>query len=96
MDFSANELVRFQKFMDENHEIIKEIMTTPILFVQGCNDRLVKSKSTFELFDDVGVKDKTLLSIPSKAMSAAVPAKAMAATVPIIMGMVIPEVMNVM
>lgn len=64
MDFSANELVRFQKFMDENHEVIKGITSTPVLFVQGCNDRLVKSKSTFELFDEVGVKDKTLLSIP--------------------------------
>lgn len=64
MDFSANELIRFQKFMNENQEMVKGITTTPILFVQGCNDRLVKSKSTFELFDEVKAKDKTLLSIP--------------------------------
>lgn len=64
VDFSAKELVRFQKFMNENHEVIKNITKTPVLLVQGCNDRLVKSSATFELFDDILVKDKTFLSVP--------------------------------
>lgn len=64
VDFSAKELVRFQKFMNENHEVVKSITKTPVLLVQGCNDRLVKASATFELFDDISVKDKTFLSVP--------------------------------
>ncbi len=64
VDFSAKELVRFQKFMNENHEITKAITNKPILLVQGCNDELVKSNSTWELFNELLVKDKTFLSVP--------------------------------
>ena len=64
VNFSAKELVRFQKFMNENHEIIKAITKMPIFLVQGCNDELVKSNSTWELFNEMLVKDKTFLSVP--------------------------------
>ncbi len=64
VDFSAKELVRFQKFMNENHEITKAITNKPILLIQGCNDELVKSNSTWELFNQILVKDKTFLSVP--------------------------------
>lgn len=64
LDYSAKELLHFQKFMNENHEIVQAITKTPILLVQGCNDRLVKSTASFELFDELPVKDKTFLSVP--------------------------------
>lgn len=63
LEFSPEELIRFQKFMNENHEVIKAITATPVLIVQGCDDRLVKAHSTWELFDDLLVKDKTFLSL---------------------------------
>lgn len=64
LDFSPNELIRFQKFMNENHEVIKAITTTPVLVVQGSDDQLVKSRSTWELFSELLVKDKTFLTVP--------------------------------
>ncbi|HEY9680477.1 MAG TPA: alpha/beta fold hydrolase [Oculatellaceae cyanobacterium] len=64
LNYSAKELLRFQKFMNENHEVVQAITKTPVLLVQGCDDRLVKSAASFELFDELPVKDKTFLSLP--------------------------------
>jgi hypothetical protein len=64
LDYSAKELLRFQKFMNENHEVVQAITKTPVLLMQGCDDRLVKSTASFELFDELAVKDKTFLSVP--------------------------------
>ncbi|HEY9718786.1 MAG TPA: alpha/beta fold hydrolase [Trichormus sp.] len=66
MDLSAKELIQFQKFMNENHEAAKNIKETPVLFVQGTQDRLVKPEGTWELFNEVTTQDKYFLAVPSE------------------------------
>ncbi len=65
-NLSAEELLRFQKFMNENHEMAKQITKTPVLFVQGCEDRLVKPEGTWELFNEQPTRDKTFIAVPSE------------------------------
>jgi alpha-beta hydrolase superfamily lysophospholipase/thiol-disulfide isomerase/thioredoxin len=66
MDLSAKELIQFQKFMNENHEAAKNIKDTPVLFVQGTQDRLVKPEGTWELFNELTTPDKYFLAVPSE------------------------------
>jgi alpha-beta hydrolase superfamily lysophospholipase/thiol-disulfide isomerase/thioredoxin len=66
MNLSAKELVQFQKFMNENHDAAKEISKTPVLFVQGSEDRLVKPEGTWDLFNEQATELKTFLAVPSE------------------------------
>lgn len=63
-NLSAKELLRFQKFMNENHEMAKRITRTPVLFVQGSEDQLVKPEGTWELFNEQPTRDKTFIAVP--------------------------------
>lgn len=58
MDLSPKELVQFQNFMNDNFEAAKKINTTPVLFVQGCKDKLVRPKGTEELFNALNTEDR--------------------------------------
>jgi alpha-beta hydrolase superfamily lysophospholipase len=60
MNLSPRELIQFQGFMNQNHEIAKEIKNTPVLIVQGCNDRLVRPEGTVELYNELATPDKQL------------------------------------
>jgi alpha-beta hydrolase superfamily lysophospholipase/thiol-disulfide isomerase/thioredoxin len=66
MNLSAKELVQFQKFMNENHDAAKEISKTPVLFVQGTEDKLVKPEGTWDLFNEQATELKTFLAVPSE------------------------------
>ncbi|CAN5590479.1 hypothetical protein BH10CYA1_BH10CYA1_10210 [soil metagenome] len=60
LNLSANELLQFQHFMNQNHKCAKLIEVTPVLFVQGCRDKLVKPQGTVELFNELATKDRQL------------------------------------
>jgi acylglycerol lipase len=63
MNLSPIELITFQKFMNQNHDIAPLIKDKPVLFVQGCNDKLVKPEGTVELFNELGTKDRKIQMI---------------------------------
>jgi len=66
MDLTPKELLRFQSFMNDNHDNARKITNTPVLFVQGCEDRLVRPKGTQELFNDIGSQDRQIELIQDK------------------------------
>jgi acylglycerol lipase len=66
MDLSADELIQFQKFMNENHNAVKVIDHTPVLMVQGTMDKLVKPEGTWELFEELPSIEKTFVAMPSE------------------------------
>jgi alpha-beta hydrolase superfamily lysophospholipase len=51
--------------MNENHEVVKEIQRTPVLFVQGVEDKLVKPEGTVELYNEIACPDKEIVLIPN-------------------------------
>lgn len=63
MKLSPVELVRFQQFMNENHDKVEEIMSTPVFMVQGTNDRLVRPKGTEELYNELTTPDKQIMLV---------------------------------
>lgn len=60
---SPKELLEFRSFMNKNAEVAKKIDRLPVLIFQGDDDRLVKSKGTYDLFDAVSSKDKTMVVV---------------------------------
>ncbi len=61
---SANELVQFQNFMNQNHKWAVLIKDRPVLFVQGCDDKLVRPEGTVELFNRLATRDRQMELIP--------------------------------
>ena len=61
---SANELIQFQNFMNQNHKFAVLIKDRPVLFVQGCDDKLVRPEGTVELFNRLATKDRQIELIP--------------------------------
>jgi alpha-beta hydrolase superfamily lysophospholipase/thiol-disulfide isomerase/thioredoxin len=66
MDLSAKELIQFQKFMNDNHDVAKQIASTPVLVVQGSNDKLVKPEGTWDIFNEIMSPQKNFLVVPSE------------------------------
>jgi alpha-beta hydrolase superfamily lysophospholipase len=62
-ELSPNELMQFQKFMNDNHESAKKICTKPVLVVQGWDDNLVKATGTLKLWEELGTQDKDFVPI---------------------------------
>ena len=60
MNLTPKELVRFQDFMNENHDSAKKIDKTPVLFVQGCKDKLVRPEGTMNLYNRIASEDREL------------------------------------
>ena len=60
---SPKELLDFRNFMNENTTFAKKITKLPVLIFQGDEDGLVKSKGTYDLFESVKSKDKTLVVV---------------------------------
>lgn len=60
---SPKELMHFQSFMNDNHETAKRITDTPVLFVVGLADKLVKPKGSMELYEEVASEDKKMATI---------------------------------
>jgi len=63
LQLSSKELMQFQKFMNENHQTAKEIDKTPVLFLVGLDDKLVKPQGTVELYNEIPAQDKKLITI---------------------------------
>ncbi|CAN5248475.1 hypothetical protein BH11CYA1_BH11CYA1_35100 [soil metagenome] len=55
---SPNELIAFQKFMNGNYDSAGMIKQTPVLFIMGSNDKLVRPEATFKLFDSLATPNK--------------------------------------
>lgn len=66
LNLSAEELIQFQDFMNNNHEFARKLASIPVLFVQGTGDQLVKPEGTWELFNDVASKDKSFFAVPGE------------------------------
>lgn len=66
MNLSPKELIQFQSFMNDNHDSAKKIITTPVLMVQGNNDKLVKPEGTWDLFNEIASEQKSFLAVPSE------------------------------
>jgi alpha-beta hydrolase superfamily lysophospholipase len=62
---SPKELVQFQSFMNGNHEAARKITGTPVLIVQGCQDKLVRPEGTVELFNRLTTVDREIVLIPN-------------------------------
>jgi len=62
-EISPKELIQFQNFMNDNHDIAEKITNEPVLMIQGFKDRLVKPKGTVELFNEIASPDKLLIVV---------------------------------
>lgn len=51
LSLSPHELLAFQRFMDQNFTYAGQIVKTPVLLIQGCQDKLVRPAGTWDLFD---------------------------------------------
>lgn len=60
MDLSASELIKFQRFMNQNIRLAKELRTLPVIIYQGFGDKLVKPEGTLALYNALGTKYKNL------------------------------------
>ncbi len=60
LNLSPHELIQFQMFMNQNHESAHEIKNTPVLIIQGCQDRLVHPEGTVELYNELATPDRQL------------------------------------
>ncbi len=60
---SPKELLEFRSFMNKNAEVARKIDRLPVLIFQGDEDRLVKSKGTYDLFEAVKSRDKTMVVV---------------------------------
>lgn len=63
MNLSPMELLQFKRFCDGNMKCAQKVQRTPVLFVQGCGDKLIRPKSTYKIFENLPVKDKWLLQV---------------------------------
>lgn len=63
MKLSPMELMSFQKFMNDNHDVVKNIDKLPVLMVQGTADKLVKPEGTQELYDELATTDKQIMMV---------------------------------
>lgn len=58
---SPNELLTFKSFMDKNFDCAGQVKTCPVLFIQGCKDKLVRPAGTWKLFDSLSTPNKELV-----------------------------------
>lgn len=61
MTFSPSELISFDKYMARNYDIAPMIKDTPVLFIQGVNDKLIKPAGTWKLFDSLGTPNRQIV-----------------------------------
>lgn len=57
------ELMQFQHFMDANEKNADKINRTPVLMVQGNDDKLVKQEDNKNILDRIAVDDKELVYV---------------------------------
>ncbi len=60
---SATELVRFQKFMNQNLKAAEQLKNLPVVVFQGYGDKLVKPEGTLALYNALSTEDKDLIFV---------------------------------
>lgn len=55
------ELIAFRDFMNDSFEYAPRIKTTPVLFIQGSNDKLVRPAGTWKLFGSIATPDRQIV-----------------------------------
>ncbi len=63
LNLSAEELLQFNNFMNENFIAAKKITKKPVILFQGHNDKLVKESGTLDLFDALSTPNKSIVII---------------------------------
>jgi acylglycerol lipase len=61
MELSPKELMEFQSFMNKNFANAQAISSTPVLFIQGMNDKLVRPAGTWKLYDSLTTPSRELV-----------------------------------
>ena len=59
--FSAKDFVQFDFFMRGNLEVAKFIKDTPVLFLQGTDDKLIRPEGTWRLFERLSTPNRQLV-----------------------------------
>lgn len=60
-DFSPKEFLQFDKFMAHNLEAAALVKNTPVLFIQGTNDKLIRPAGTWKLFERLSTPNRQLV-----------------------------------
>lgn len=60
-EFSAGELLTFQKFMNKNSDAARALQQMPVLFIQGMNDKLVRPSGTWDVYDHLTTPNRKLV-----------------------------------
>jgi alpha-beta hydrolase superfamily lysophospholipase len=63
MKYSPLDLLKFQRFMNDNMKYVEQIEKTPIIIFQGYSDQLVKPLGTLALYQAIGCRDKDLVFV---------------------------------
>ncbi|MBI2810423.1 MAG: alpha/beta fold hydrolase [Candidatus Melainabacteria bacterium] len=66
MDLSPAQLIRFQLFMDGNDAAVSKIQSTPVLVLQGTQDKLVEPDDTWKIFTKLASKQKRMIALRSE------------------------------
>lgn len=59
--FSPKEFLQFDEFMSENFEVATRVKETPVLFIQGTNDKLIRPAGTWKLFEALSTSNRQLV-----------------------------------
>lgn len=62
-----SDLSRFTKFMKGAQQSASEIQHTPVLIVQGEQDRLIKPEASAKLFQELSTTDKQMIALSKSA-----------------------------
>jgi acylglycerol lipase len=60
-DFSAKEFLQFDKFMANNLAAAEMVKNTPVLFIQGTNDKLIRPSGTWKLYERLATPNRQLV-----------------------------------
>ncbi|MBX9948346.1 MAG: alpha/beta fold hydrolase [Candidatus Obscuribacterales bacterium] len=60
-NFSPKEFVQLDGFMSKNLEAAAMVKNTPVLFIQGTNDKLIRPAGTWKLFERLGTPHRQLV-----------------------------------
>lgn len=59
--FSPKEFLQFDEFMSENLDVAAHVKDTPVLFIQGTNDKLIRPEGTWKLYEKLATANRQLV-----------------------------------
>lgn len=60
-DFAPKEFIQFDNFMAQNLPAAAMIKDTPVLFIQGTNDKLIRPAGTWKLFEKLNTSNRQMV-----------------------------------